>query len=85
MSRAVVAALFTRPETVLEDYGRLLELAEARHHLEPGLTTILKDNISWHFPFPGANTTPWQLEGTILALRDGGLSTTWSACRTRPW
>jgi uncharacterized protein (DUF362 family) len=34
--------------------------------------TILKDNISWHFPFPGANTTPWQLEGTILALRSRG-------------
>jgi uncharacterized protein (DUF362 family) len=32
----------------------------------------LKDNISWHFPFPAANTTPWQLEGTILALRKAG-------------
>jgi len=41
--------------------------------LEPGRTTILKDNISWHFPFPGANTTPWQLEGTIRALRASGL------------
>ncbi|HVY32261.1 MAG TPA: DUF362 domain-containing protein [Polyangiaceae bacterium] len=36
------------------------------------MTTILKDNISWHFPFPGANTTPWQLEGSILALRASG-------------
>ena len=31
--------------------------------LTRGATTILKDNISWHFPFPAANTTPWQLEG----------------------
>ena len=23
---------------------------------------------------PGANTTPWQLEGTILALREAGIS-----------
>ena len=38
----------------------------------PGAPTILKDNISWHFPFPGANTTPWQLEGTIRALHAGG-------------
>ena len=37
-------------------------------------TTILKDNISWHFPFPGANTTPWQLEGTIRALRGRGFA-----------
>jgi hypothetical protein len=35
-------------------------------------TTILKDNISWHFPFPAANTTPWQLEGTIRALQGSG-------------
>jgi len=33
---------------------------------------ILKDNISWHFPFLSANTTPWQLEGVILALREAG-------------
>ena len=36
--------------------------------------TILKDNISWHYPFPSANTTPWQLEGTILALRKNGFT-----------
>ena len=40
--------------------------------LKPGAQTILKDNISWHFPFPGANTTPWQLEGTVRALRGRG-------------
>lgn len=73
-SRARVAVLRTRPETVLEDYGRLMELAGYREALAPGATTILKDNISWHFPFPGANTTPWQLEGTIQALRQGGYS-----------
>ena len=38
----------------------------------PDETVILKDNISWHFPFPSANTTPWQLEGTILGLQRRG-------------
>ena len=52
---------------VLDDYDRLFDLANARAHLDPSATTILKDNISWHFPFPAANTTPWQLEGTIRA------------------
>jgi len=37
-------------------------------------TTILKDNISWHYPFPAANTTPWQMEGTVLALQHAGFS-----------
>jgi len=67
-----VAVLRTRPETVLEDIARLCELAGVKSSLRGGVTTILKDNISWHFPFPGANTTPWQLEGTILALRQAG-------------
>ncbi|TME44144.1 MAG: DUF362 domain-containing protein, partial [Chloroflexi bacterium] len=73
-NKATVAALRTRPDRVLEDYARLIDLAGAREHLAPGATTILKDNISWHFPFPAANTTPWQLEGTIRALRADGFT-----------
>src|ERR1035437_5517380 len=72
MSKSKVAVLRTQPETVLDDYQRLMEMAEFPAHLSASSTTILKDNISWHFPFPGANTTPWQLEGTILALRQHG-------------
>ena len=72
MSKSKVAVLRTSPETVLADYQRLLELAEVRRALDPQATTILKDNISWHYPMPSANTTPWQLEGTILALRQAG-------------
>jgi uncharacterized protein (DUF362 family) len=71
-AKSKVAVLYTRPETVLPDYERLFELAEGRRALAPGITTILKDNITWHFPMPGANTTPWQLEGTILALQRAG-------------
>lgn len=70
--RSKVAVLRTRPETVLQDYERLMELADVRQHLDRSATTILKDNISWHFPFPSANTTPWQLEGAIVALRNAG-------------
>lgn len=69
MNKARVAVLFTKPSSVLEDYSRLLELAGAKQALEPSATTILKDNISWHYPMPSANTTPWQLEGTIAGLR----------------
>lgn len=72
MAKSKVAVLRTQPETVLADYQRLIEMAEIERILKPGSTTILKDNISWHFPFPGANTTPWQLEGTILGLRAHG-------------
>src|SRR5688572_27770157 len=70
--RSKVAVLKVKPETILDDTVRLCELAGMKQALDSSKTTILKDNISWHYPFPGANTTPWQLEGTILALRQQG-------------
>ncbi len=70
--RATVAVLKTKPETVLTDYEQLMKLAGFEQALDAAKPAILKDNISWHFPFPAANTTPWQLEATILALRHAG-------------
>lgn len=71
-TKAKVAVLYTKPETVLDDYQRLYELGGVKEALDPKATTILKDNITWHFPMPGANTTPWQLEGSIMALKNAG-------------
>jgi hypothetical protein len=72
MAKAKVAVLRTSPETVVGDYRRLMEMAEADKHMDRSATTILKDNITWHLAFPGVNTTPWQLEGTYLGLKDLG-------------
>lgn len=69
---SVVAAVKTTPETVLSDIERAMQLAGMSEALDPRATTILKDNISWHLPMPGANTTPWQLEGVIQALQHAG-------------
>ena len=70
--KSKVAVLFTSPDSVLEDYERLFELAGGKSALQPGIPTIIKDNITWHFPMPAANTTPWQLEGVIRSLRHAG-------------
>lgn len=51
-----------------------MDLAGVARALDPARPTILKNNLSWHLMFPSANTTPWQLEGAILALRRAGLS-----------
>jgi uncharacterized protein (DUF362 family) len=72
MAKAKVAVLKCKPETILSDIERLCELAGMKQALAAGKTTILKDNISWHYPFPGANTTPWQMEGAIKALQAAG-------------
>jgi uncharacterized protein (DUF362 family) len=71
-AEAKVAVVKTSAATVLEDIQRAMDMAGIKASLGPDATTILKDNISWHFPFPAANTTPWQMEGTILGLRRNG-------------
>ena len=68
-TKSVVAVLKTKPNTVIDDYVKLGEMAGLGDALDSSATTILKDNISWHLPFPGANTVPWQLEGAIKALK----------------
>ncbi len=70
--KSKVTVLKVKPDNILEDVDRLCELARMEDALDKGAATILKDNISWHYPFPAANTTPWQMEGTILALRGRG-------------
>jgi uncharacterized protein (DUF362 family) len=72
MTKSKVAVLRVKPATILNDIERLCALAGMGGALDRSVGTILKDNISWHYPFPGANTTPWQLEGAILALQRAG-------------
>ena len=71
--KAKVAILKTSPDRVLDDYIKVGEMAGLKDFLPADSETILKDNISWHLPFPGANTVPWQLEGAIRSLENAGL------------
>ncbi len=70
--RGRVAILRTRPESVLDDYARLMELAGYQAALPKDKDTILKINISWQTWYPACSTAPWQLEGTIRALQAAG-------------
>ncbi len=67
-----VAVLKTTSNTVIDDYKKLMRMADYKRYLKKDKTTILKNNISWHFPYPGANTTPWQMEAVIQCLREDG-------------
>lgn len=70
--RGKVAVLRTRPETVLEDYYRLMHLCDYTQNLPKDRDTLLKVNISWQIWYPGCSTAPWQLDGVIRTLlRDG--------------
>lgn len=84
MNQSKVAIVRTTPETVLEDYNRLMNLAGYRDVIAKDADTALKVNISWHFFFPGSSTTPWQLEGVIRTMkRDGYDPDLIHACHNR--
>ncbi len=84
MAQSKVAILRTSPETVLEDYHRLMNLAGYQDHIAKNADIALKINISWHFFYPGSSTTPWQLEGVIRTMkRDGYDPSLIHACHNR--
>lgn len=70
--KSKVGLIKTNPEKVLKDYDKLFELTSFDKFFSKEIPIILKDNVSWHYPFLSANTTPWQLEGVILALKKRG-------------
>lgn len=71
-SRPKVAVLKANPETVLEDFYKLMHMAEYEKFLPKDKDTALKINISWHHFYPACSTTPWQLEGVIKTLLSDG-------------
>ncbi|MEE9224726.1 MAG: DUF362 domain-containing protein [Bacteroidota bacterium] len=71
---AKVAVLKTTPATVLDDYGRLMRLADYQVSLPKDRVTALKVNISWQLFYPACSSTPWQLDGVIKTLLEEGFS-----------
>ncbi len=72
MSRSRVAVLKTAPATVIDDYKRLMRMADYRDFLPRENETALKINITWHYFYPACSTTPWQLDGVIATLLEDG-------------
>lgn len=70
--KSKVAVLKTTPMTVLDDYGRLMRLANYQKYLPKDKDTALKINISWHVFYPACSTTPWQLDGVIKTMLEDG-------------
>lgn len=72
MGRPRVAALKTRPETVIEDYGRVMRLADYRSVIDASIPTLVKLNLSWTKYFPACSSQPWQVEGVLQAMVEDG-------------
>lgn len=67
-----VAVLRTRPETVVEDYGRLMRLVKYDQVLPRDQNLILKLNLSWTKYFPACSSQPWQVDGIASTLLADG-------------
>jgi len=67
-----VSVLTTSPETVLDDYGKVMRLAKYKQHVNKKRDTLLKLNLSWSLYFPACSTQPWQLEGVVKSMQEDG-------------
>jgi len=65
---AQVAVVRTRPETVIEDYARVMDLAGYRDTLSRDRDTLLKLNLSWTKYFPSCSSQPWQVDGVVTKM-----------------
>ena len=69
---ARVAVVRTRPETVIQDYARVMELAGYRDTISPGHDTLIKLNLSWTKYFPSCSSQPWQVDGVLSKMLADG-------------
>ena len=69
---ARVAVVRTRPETVISDYARVMELARYRDTLHRGTDTLIKLNLSWTKYFPSCSSQPWQVDGIATKMLADG-------------
>jgi uncharacterized protein (DUF362 family) len=71
---ARVAVVRTRPETVVADYARVMDLAGYRETLRRDRDTLIKLNLSWTKYFPSCSSQPWQVDGVVSKMLADGYS-----------
>jgi hypothetical protein len=74
--KSEVALLRTRPETVVDDYGRLTRLVKYDRTLPRDQDLLLKLNLSWTKYFPACSSPPWQLDSVLTTLLEDGYGRT---------
>ena len=72
MRKSKVAIVKTTPDTVVPDYGRVMDLAEYDKFISKETDLILKLNLSWTKYFPSCSSQPWQVDGVVSKLMADG-------------
>lgn len=65
-----VAVIKTSPKTVVEDYGKVMRMADYSKELDKSIPTLVKLNLSWSLFYPACSSPPWQLDGVLKELKD---------------
>ncbi|OLS16122.1 MAG: hypothetical protein RBG13Loki_0256 [Promethearchaeota archaeon CR_4] len=71
-SKSKIFVVKTSPKTVLEDYKKLMHLADYQKYYPKDQETLLKLNLSWSKFFPSCSSPPWQVEGVLKTMVDDG-------------
>jgi len=72
MMKSKVAVLKTSPQTILEDYKKLMHSVDYEDFVPKNIDTLIKLNLSWTKYFPSCSSQPWQLEGVVRTLLQDG-------------
>jgi uncharacterized protein (DUF362 family) len=72
MKKAKVVVLKTSPESVVDDYSKLMHLADYGATISKDIPALIKLNLSWTKYFPACSSQPWQVEGVIKTLIQDG-------------
>ena len=72
MLKSKVAVLKTSPQTILDDYMKLMHAVDYEDFVPKNIDTLIKLNLSWTKYFPSCSSQPWQLEGVVRTLLQDG-------------
>ena len=71
-NKAQIFIVKTSPKTILEDYNKLMKLAQYEKVFDTNAKSILKLNLSWSKFFPSCSSPPWQVEGVLKTMIEDG-------------
>ncbi len=74
VERSKVVVLKTTPENVLNDYRKLMHLAQYQQVISRDIPTVLKLNLSWSTYYPACSSPPWQFEGVVRTMLEDGFT-----------
>ena len=70
--KSKIFVIKTSPKTVLEDYKKLMHIANYEKYYKKDQKTIIKLNLSWSKFFPACSSPPWQLDAVLKTMTEDG-------------